>query len=1437
MPATRYLSLILILSLLLFTPRFTLAFQHPSFQQFASPITQFTISKNAISFPTNQSTDIITVSITDSAIYRYVNTSYNGQNWVQRTLSAGTPSTCTAHPDDAGGTWLSGTCTLNVPVAAANFSFTAPGTSKLRNYITAYSCTENVLDLGLVRFRLGWDCHGTTATPGMWQIWNFSAFLQTAAEPTCSDGIQNQGETGVDCGGPCPSCSLGRTYYASPSGSNSNNGSIGTPFLTIAYGISKLKGGDSLFVRGGVYSEKLWVDSYKISGNATNPTIITAYPGEHPVIDCSSLTFGAGGYAAIFYTNYTSFTGFEIQNVNRYGQSGALGGGGIFSGGLHNIIGNCTVHDVWDGGIIVRGNYTTVEYNTVYNACLSNSDGIYDESGGERWSEGINARCGYPIIRHNSVHDVFGEGIGITGVDHGIVEDNTIYDIFNPLLYIMNTKDSLIQRNLMYMTKGMGINSSAVGIAHWNENSIVNHDNERNTIINNIAYGCRRNFYSYDSPNGSVIANNVFADSTFFASIQLSVDNGTNMTFANNIVVQEDSLPAIYASANPKVTYRSNLYSKDYDVDAAGVGDFIGDPMFSKSGSTGPGEMLGVYFDTLPGSPANDAGIVLTSVTEDYLRNPRGSSPDIGSFEHASTYSCSDGIKNGGEAGVDCGGSCSACSPYLRTFYVSNSGSDSNNGTKPYSPWKTIAKINNYTFSPGDGILFKRGDIWHEALTISRSGNSTFPITFSAYGSGNKPILSGFTTITGWTSEANGIYSKVITSAAQTNMVTIDGSPYGMGREPDGSYSTYESHNVKTSITDNQLTDTVDWAGAEVVINKQDWILDRCSITDHTGGTLTYTNLGSTDEPANNRGYFIQNDIRTLDVYGEWYHDISTGKFYMYFGAVNPTTKTVQVATISHLVYNNGYDYITIDNLNLTGSISDVIRLNSESRKNRIQYCDISLGGEDGIDYDGAYIIIDSNTITGCSETGIAGQWGTYGIITNNTIQNTGLIEGASKYGTLNQGILVYDNCLIQYNSIENIGYNGISGNPSVLGGNLTIKNNFINKAVMLLDDGGGVYLSGGTRLGPRFFEGNIILNSGVGNPNANLVEGIYLDENASNVFVRYNTVSTSTYSGIKMHKAQTNTIENNTFFNNNVGIYIQNSIENRSIYNNIVNNNIFFAKTGAQLALRFYSATNDIATFGTADYNYYARPMDDTKTFYTYEPATGYVLRTLAEWQAAYGHDLHSEKSPRTKNNYLDTNKFSNGNFTSNISGASCWNNIDNCALSWDDAKLDGGALRVSFNASTPTAGTYLSVPVGTITSGKNYMLRYSSISNSGFNFKVFLRKWSSPWTLLTDEDYEQITTFRSENEIFFSSTVTATDGVILFEINPVDSTNNVLWLDNVQLYEAANPDDYIRFEYNPTRMDKTVTLSGSYIDVRNTSYSGSVTLKPYTSIVLVKN
>jgi len=38
------------------------------------------------------------------------------------------------------------------------------------------------------------------------EVEDYTVVVGGAPAPTCNDGIQNQGETGVDCGGPCPAC-------------------------------------------------------------------------------------------------------------------------------------------------------------------------------------------------------------------------------------------------------------------------------------------------------------------------------------------------------------------------------------------------------------------------------------------------------------------------------------------------------------------------------------------------------------------------------------------------------------------------------------------------------------------------------------------------------------------------------------------------------------------------------------------------------------------------------------------------------------------------------------------------------------------------------------------------------------------------------------------------------------------------------------------------------------------------------------------------------------------------------------------------------------------------------------------------------------------------------------------------------------------------------
>jgi hypothetical protein len=78
-----------------------------------------------------------------------------------------------------------------------------------------------------------------------------------------------------------------------------------------------------------------------------------------------------------------------------------------------------------------------------------------------------------------------------------------------------------------------------------------------------------------------------------------------------------------------------------------------------------------------------------------------------------------------------------------RTFYVSAAtGDDRGDGRSPQSPWKSLEKVNTADLQPGDKVLFRRGDVWRGTL-IPHSGREGAPITYGAYGEGEKPLLLG----------------------------------------------------------------------------------------------------------------------------------------------------------------------------------------------------------------------------------------------------------------------------------------------------------------------------------------------------------------------------------------------------------------------------------------------------------------------------------------------------------------------------------------------------------------------------------------------------------------------------------------------------------------------------------------------------------------------
>lgn len=73
------------------------------------------------------------------------------------------------------------------------------------------------------------------------------------------------------------------TYYVSPSGSDTaGNGSLTTPWQTISKGQSMLAPGDTLYVRGGVYTESVTIT---VQGTENARITIAAYPGETPILD------------------------------------------------------------------------------------------------------------------------------------------------------------------------------------------------------------------------------------------------------------------------------------------------------------------------------------------------------------------------------------------------------------------------------------------------------------------------------------------------------------------------------------------------------------------------------------------------------------------------------------------------------------------------------------------------------------------------------------------------------------------------------------------------------------------------------------------------------------------------------------------------------------------------------------------------------------------------------------------------------------------------------------------------------------------------------------------------------------------------------------------------------------------------------------------------
>lgn len=575
------------------------------------------------------------------------------------------------------------------------------------------------------------------------------------------------------------------------------------------------------------------------------------------------------------------------------------------------------------------------------------------------------------------------------------------------------------------------------------------------------------------------------------------------------------------------------------------------------------------------------------------------------------------------------------CSISVRgaTYYVSNAGNDSNTGISIDQTWKTLQKVNSATFASGDQILFKRGDTFTGSITVQRSG-----ISYGAYGIGNSPIISGFETITGWVSQGNGIYRATTNAGASCNMVTVNGVNTPIGRYPDSGWLTFESFSGRTSITDSQLTNTPNWIGAEVVIKKNNWTIDRSLITNHTNSTITYTS-GSNYDPVlvdGSYSYFIQKDVKTLTTLGEWYCD---GTYiYMYFGANNPGNYTVKTSVVSNIVTIDSKNTISIENLTFEGGNAYGVYTNLSSEI-LLSNCEIRFSGVTGI-YGNSNTTI---TVDGCNINNSNG-YGVHIISTgatlkNSTINLSGIYAGMGKAdGASYSGINIRSTGgLIEYNKIINSGYCGIMFYNS----NFNVRYNKVDGFCSLIADGGGIYTFVGNPA--SISSGQKVYNNIVINGSAN---GLYNDNASNNIEWYNNTVRNVDKFGFHSNFPHSVNVHDNTFYGTN-GFSIQNgaSIEEIAHDNIISQNTVVQTESDQTIFVLRDNGTWRVANFGISNNNrfYVLGSLTSTDYFYNMYVSPEYTLtyKNFVEWKTLTGKEsITTLKTTILSNTYLAINE-----------------------------------------------------------------------------------------------------------------------------------------------------------------------------------------------------
>jgi hypothetical protein len=403
-------------------------------------------------------------------------------------------------------------------------------------------------------------------------------------------------------------------YYVATNGSNSNPGTLQQPWRTIQKAANVALPGSVVYVRGGVYQERVTV---KVSGSAAQGYItFRNYPGEKPIVDGSgqSVPDAPNGLFLLAGRRYVAVQGFELRNyktatLTRVPAGIYIRGAShhirIRNNKIHHIEHNGSVaHDVDAHGIAVYGDnaaaaihHLLIQGNELYALKLGSSEALV-----------VNGNVnGFQIIG-NKVHDNNNIGIELASEHKG-----------------KSTRNIIVRNNFVYLNDIVGITLGGYDKLRGSTQNcaIVN-----NTLLRNdrLQWGNGELLLQYDTRN-NVIKNNIFQANTQNLLIANPFSENTGNVVDSNLYFTAAGNPA-----NAKWQWRKQWY-RGFETYRAATGNdtqaLFADPLLASS-------VAPVDLHIQVSSPAIDRGEALEAAGQfDIDSQPRlqGLMIDIGADE------------------------------------------------------------------------------------------------------------------------------------------------------------------------------------------------------------------------------------------------------------------------------------------------------------------------------------------------------------------------------------------------------------------------------------------------------------------------------------------------------------------------------------------------------------------------------------------------------------------------------------------------------------------------------------------------------------------------------------------------------------------------------------------------------------------------------------